>query len=180
METDKTIVGKCPLCGGDVVKTLKGYACVNSLSASPSCNFFLFSSVGNRRFSDAEVIQLLAERQILLDGFASKEGKNFSAILKFNQDGSVDMSYTLGICPKCGGTLYVGARSVSCGNYKNPQSPCNFTIWRNMAGHTFSLSELNEILTSGVMAQPVDTYDAQGNRQQTRFGLNSAKEVARL
>ena len=27
METEKKIIGRCPLCGGNVVKTCKGYRC---------------------------------------------------------------------------------------------------------------------------------------------------------
>ena len=27
METEKKIIGRCPFCGGNVVKTCKGYRC---------------------------------------------------------------------------------------------------------------------------------------------------------
>lgn len=180
MESQKTIVGKCPRCGGDVVKTLKGYACANSLSDNPSCNFFLFSTVGNRRFSDDEARELLEKKRILLDGFVTKEGKNFTSILNFNEDGTVNMTSHIGTCPKCGGVLYVGAKAVSCGNFKNPQQPCNFTIWRNTSGHEFTLRELEEIIDIGAIQNLVDAYDIQGNKQSVRFGLNDNKEVVTL
>ena len=180
MNAEKTIVGQCPLCGANVVKTLKGYACENTLAEQPSCSFFLFSTIGNRRISDAEASQFLSDKKILLDGFATKEGKNFTSILMFNTDGSVNMNSQIGTCPKCRGILYVGARSVSCGNYKNLQDPCNFTIWRNTSGHVFSLSELESLISTGATNTPVDTYDNQGNRQQHRFGFNDNKEVIRL
>lgn len=180
MNSEKNIIGQCPQCGGNVVKTLKGYACENSFGEEPACGFFLFSTVGNRRLSDAEASQLLLNKKILLDGFASKEGKNFTSILSFNLDGSVNMSSQLGTCPKCGGTLYVGAKAINCSNYKHPEQPCNFSIWRNTAGHEFSLEELESLITSGTTANPVDTYDNQGNRQQHRFGFNDKKEIIKL
>lgn len=180
MNSEKTIVGQCPLCGGNVVKTLTGYACENSLTEQPSCGFFLFSMIGNRRISDSEASLLLSEKKILLDGFASKEGKNFSSILMFNQDGSINMNSQLGTCPKCGGMLYVGPRSISCGNFKDSVNPCKFTIWRNTAGHDFSLSELEALIVQGATENEVDTYDKQGNRQRHRFGLNDSKEVIKL
>ena len=180
MKSDKTIIGQCPLCGGKVVKTLAGYACENSIGQQPTCGFFLFATVGNRRFSDAEASQFLIEKKILLDGFSSKEGKCFSSILTFNQDGSVNMSSQFGICPKCGGTLYIGAKVVSCSNFKHPTTPCSFSIWRNTSGHEFSLADLESLISNGATDSPVDTYDKEGNREQHRFGLNDNKEVIRL
>lgn len=180
MESDKNVVGKCPICGSNVVKTLKGYACENSFGDQPKCSFFLISTIGNRRFSDIEATQFLEDKKILLDGFTSKEGKNFTSLLLFNKDGSVNMTSQIGVCPKCQGVLYVGQRSISCGNFKNPETPCNFTIWRNIGGHELSLNELESLITIGSTTEPVDIYDPQGNRSKHRFGFNDNKEVIRL
>lgn len=180
MESEKTVIGRCPLCGGDVIKTLKGYACVNSLDPEPKCNFFLFSIIGNRRISDQEANLFLSSKRILLDGFANKEGKIFSSVLSFNDDGTVNMSSQVGTCPKCQGVLYINARSVSCGNFKDKTNPCNFTIWRNIGNHYLSLNELDEIICLGSTAQPIRLYDPKGNSTMQKLGLNSEKEVVRL
>ena len=180
MNSEKTIIGQCPLCGGNVVKTSKGYACENSFGDHPPCSFFLFSTVGNRRFSDAEATQFLFEKKILLDGFAPKESKNFTSLLMFNPDGTVNITSQIGTCPKCHGILYVGSRSVSCGNFKHPERPCHFTIWRNIGGHELSLAELESLINVGTIAEPVDTFDAQGNSSKHRLALNENKEVVRL
>lgn len=177
---DKKIIGKCPLCGGNVVKTYKGWACENSLSEQQQCQFFLFSTIGNRRISDSEAAEFLSNKRILLDGFATKEGKCFTSVLTFNQDGTVNMDAKIGTCPKCGGQLYVGARSVSCANFKHPSNPCKFTIWRNTGGHDFSLNELDEIIQLGATNGSVTQYDAKGEPTECRLGLNSEKEVVRL
>ena len=36
METEKKIIGRCPLCGGSVVKTCKGYRCEHNIGDNPS------------------------------------------------------------------------------------------------------------------------------------------------
>lgn len=180
MESDKKIIGKCPLCGGDVVKTQKGWACVNSLSDNPQCQFFLFSTIGNRRISDNEATDLLMKGKIILDGFSTKEGKCFTSILNFNPDGAVNMSSQIGTCPKCGGILYVGSKAVSCSNFRHPESPCNFTIWRNIGGHDLSLAEIEGIINNGTTEDAVTLYDNKGNVSNQKIGLNSGKDVVRL
>ena len=180
MESEKTVCGKCPICGADVVKTLKGWACADSLLSEPKCQFFLFSTVGNRKLSDSEASILLSEKRILLDGFATREGKCFSSILSFNQDGSVNMSSQIGNCPKCGGILYTGPKSVSCGNFKRQENPCNFTIWRNIGGHDLLLSQIEEIIHNGATSEAVTMYDSRGCKSDHRIGLNAEKEVVRL
>lgn len=180
MESEKTIVGKCPLCGSDVIKTMKGYACVGSLESEPKCQFFMFSTIGNRHISAVEAGALLAQRRLLLDGFANKEGKAFTSVLSFNPDGTVGMSSQIGKCPKCGGILYVGPKAVSCNNFRHPEQPCNFTIWRDTCGHDLTMQELTEIITDGATSEAVDCHDNKGNRSQHRIGLNEGKEVVRL
>lgn len=180
MEPEKTTVGKCPLCGSDVIKTLKGYACVNSLNEGQTCQFFLFPTIGNRRLSDSEAVQFLAEGRILLDGFATKEGKAFTSVLSFNPDGTVGMSSQIGNCPKCGGTLYIGPKAVSCSNFRHPERPCNFTIWRSTCGHDLTLREIGQIVTAGATEEAVDCHDNRGNKSMHRIGLNAEKEVVRM
>ena len=34
---EKKIIGRCPLCGGNVVKTCKGYRCENNIAEQPTC-----------------------------------------------------------------------------------------------------------------------------------------------
>lgn len=68
METEKKIIGRCPLCGGNVVKTCKGYRCEHNIGDNPSCILNINAIIGNRKMADAEVAELLEKRRILLDG----------------------------------------------------------------------------------------------------------------
>ena len=82
METEKKIIGRCPLCGGSVVKTCKGYRCEHNIGDNPSCVLNINGIIGNRKMGDGEVAELLEKRRILLDGFATKEGKTFPTVLE--------------------------------------------------------------------------------------------------
>lgn len=180
MDLQKITVGKCPVCGSDVVKTLKGYACVNSLENDPTCSFMLYNSFGGRRMTDAEIMELLDKKEILLDGFVTKESKAYTSLMNLNQDGSVNLHYDVGACPRCGADMKVGAKSIYCSNWNNPINACKFTIWRNSFGHDFSLLEIQELLTKGQTSRLVNTYDALGNVTHSRFGLNERKEVTKI
>ena len=91
MTTEKKIIGSCPLCGGNVVKTCKGYRCENNMGEHPSCVLKINAILGNRKMNDSEVTELLANRSILLDGFATKEGKTFPTVLELADDGNINM-----------------------------------------------------------------------------------------
>ena len=119
METEKKIIGCCPLCGGNVVKTCKGYRCEHNIGDSPSCVLNINAIIGNRKMTDAEVTVLLEKRRILLDGFASKEGKTFPTVLELAEDGNILMQPVIGRCPHCGGEIRVGSRAFNCSNYAN-------------------------------------------------------------
>ena len=59
METEKRIIGRCPLCGSSVVKTCKGYRCEHNIGERPSCVLNINGIIGNRKMNDAEITELL-------------------------------------------------------------------------------------------------------------------------
>ena len=135
METEKKIIGRCPFCGGNVVKTCKGYRCEHNLGEQPSCVLNINGIIGNRKMNDEEIAELLEKRCILLDGFATKEGKTFPTVLELADDGNILMQSVIGKCPHCGGDIRVGSRAFNCSNYSNQAAPCSFAIWRNIGGY---------------------------------------------
>ena len=52
MTTEKKIIGRCPFCGGNVVKTCKGYRCENNMGEHPSCVLNINAILGNRTSKD--------------------------------------------------------------------------------------------------------------------------------
>ena len=81
------IVGKCPLCGGDVKRIKFGYGCSNY--RENGCKFSIGGYILGRSISKSNVKLLLESgRTSKIQGFTSKNGKKFDAHLKL-QDGKV-------------------------------------------------------------------------------------------
>ena len=91
MDSEKKIIGRCPFCGSNVVKTCKGYRCENNTGEHPSCVLNINAIIGNRKMNDGEIAEFLEKRRILLDGFSTKEGKTFPTVLELADDGAVNM-----------------------------------------------------------------------------------------
>ena len=82
--------GRCPVCGGRIKKTSKGYACEHFFEEGAShCNFYVGNFICNRMITEQEVENFVAGRKQVLDGFVSKAGKPFSSLLSLKEDGSV-------------------------------------------------------------------------------------------
>ena len=175
MENEKKIVGRCPKCGGNVVKTCKGFRCENSIGDNPSCNLNINGILGNRKMSDDEITELLANRRIMLDGFMSKEGKAFPTVLELTDNGEVLMQSVIGKCPHCGGDIRVGNRAFNCSNFTNQTSNCEFAIWRNIGGHQLTLAEAQEICEKGITSVELEMYRDDGSIYRKRLGLSPDK-----
>ena len=189
---EKKIIGRCPLCGGNVVKTCKGYRCENNIAEQPTCVLNINGIIGNRKMSDEEITELLEHRFILLDGFASKEGKAFPSVLdladtlaltnatlpyvlELADNGAINMQSVIGKCPHCSGDIRVGTRAFNCSNYSNQQAPCNFAIWRNIGGHQLSLTEAKEICEKEITSNELEMYRDDGTIYRKRLGLSPDK-----
>lgn len=101
----------CPLCGGDIVKTLFGYGCANynKDDEKNSCRFAI-GKIGGVKLNDSQVKQLLTVKKTdVIQGFLSKNGTRFEAPLKLTAEGQVVFDFperpkpveTLLECPRC-------------------------------------------------------------------------------
>jgi DNA topoisomerase-3 len=92
-ETDKDtgfygdIVGKCPLCGKDVIRYKNGYSCSGY---KDGCTFSVYGFICHRVISKVNMQMLLEKgRSSKIQGFISKAGKPFDAYLKLDEGGKV-------------------------------------------------------------------------------------------
>ena len=168
-------MGRCPLCGGNVVKTCKGYRCEHNIGEQPSCVLNINAIIGNRKMEDDEISELLEKRFILLDGFATKEGKTFPTVLELADDGAINMQAVIAKCPHCGGDIRVGSRAFNCSNYGNQEVPCNCSIWRNIGGHQVTLAEVKEICEKSITTSELEMYREDGSIYRKRLGLSPDK-----
>ena len=175
MDNETKIIGRCPVCGGNVVKTCKGYRCENNTGEDGKCGLFINGVIGKRKMSDAEIAELLEKRSIMLDGFATKEWKACPTVLVMNADGTIAMESVVARCPRCGGEIRVGAKAFNCSNYRREDAPCDFVIWRNIGGHLVTAAEVREICESGVTSEEIEMYGENGVIYRRKLGLSPDK-----
>ncbi len=78
-------LGPCPICNlGRVIAGTKGWGCSRWRDG---CSFTIWREIAGKRLTEAQIKTLLAGKTTaLLKGFKSKNGKSFSARLRWNRD----------------------------------------------------------------------------------------------
>jgi len=162
-----TLQAPCPNCGGVVKENYRRFACTQ-------CEFSIGKTPGSRQFEVAEVEQLLTQRTIgPLQGFRSKMGRPFAAILNIvrdedhqnfklefdfgqNQEAddqaeSVDFTgqTVLGACPKCGQGVYEMGLAYVCENTVAKPKACDFRSGRIILQQEILPEQMAKLLTQG-------------------------------
>ena len=156
-----TLQTPCPKCGDVVKENYKKYQC-------QKCDFALWKILAGRQLEPAEVEALITERTIgPLQGFRSRMGKPFIAVLKlsadfktefdFGQSGNeadsapVDFSdqQPLGACPKCGGRVYSHGVAYVCEKSVGPTRTCEFRTGKIILQRPIEPEQIRNLLTTG-------------------------------
>ena len=152
LEQPKLKDAKCPLCGGDIVKTPFGYGCANynKDDVEHSCRFMI-GKIGGVKLNDSQVRQLLATKKTdVITGFTSKTGKKFDAPLKLNTEGQIVFDFpdrpqpveTSLTCPRCKEhRLKKGQWYYEC--------ECGFRIGHTVAQVSLSEEIMQQLFTEG-------------------------------
>ncbi len=161
-----TLKTPCPNCGGVVKENYRRFACEN-------CAFSISKIPGSRQFEIEEVETLLRERQLgPLQGFRSKMGRPFAAILKIVADdetknyklefdfgqqrddnGGEPVDFTgqevLGACPKCSAGVYEMGLSYVCENSVASPKTCDFRTGKIILQQEVSREQMKKLLSEG-------------------------------
>ena len=156
----------CPNCGSVVKENYRRFACTK-------CEFSMSKTPGSRQFEIAEVEELLKNRTIgPLQGFRSKMGRPFAAILRIVRDEdisnfklefdfgqndddenaeAVDFSgqTVLGPCPKCGGGVYEMGLAYVCENSVAKPKTCDFRSGRIILQQEILPEQMVKLLNDG-------------------------------
>lgn len=85
------IVGKCPMCGNEVVRNRYAYGCRDY----QNCKFKVNTIICGRAISKRNVEKLLTEGVTAkIEGFISKSGKNFNGKLKLDEEKNVIFDFS--------------------------------------------------------------------------------------
>jgi DNA topoisomerase III len=162
IEDPATLTTPCPKCGGTVAENYRRFACTK-------CDFSIGKHPGSRTFEVEEVEQLLRDRTIgPLQGFISKIGRPFSAVLKitpeyklefdFGQSSGDDASSepvdfsgqtSLGACPKCGGSVFEQPMSYLCEKSVGPARTCDFRSGKVILQQGIEREQMQKLLVEG-------------------------------
>ncbi len=152
----------CPKCGGVIKENYKKFQCLK-------CDFAMWKIMAGRQFEIPEVEELLANKTVgPIQGFRSKMGRPFAAILKltpefkvefdFGQDNAdgegtapeIDLSgqEPLGNCPKCQSPVYEHGMAYGCEKALRKQG-CDFRMGKIILQRPIEREQVKKILQNG-------------------------------
>ena len=161
-----TLTTPCPNCGSVVKENYRRFACTK-------CDFSMSKTPGSRQFEIEEVEQLLKERTIgPLQGFRSKMGRPFAAILRIVRDEEIKnfklefdfgqnddsedaeaVDFTgqtpLGPCPKCAGGVYEMGLAYVCENSVAKPKTCDFRSGRIILQQEILPEQMAKLINEG-------------------------------
>ncbi|NYE63860.1 DNA topoisomerase-3 [Duganella sp. 1224] len=161
-----TLTAPCPNCNHVVKENYRRFACTH-------CDFSMSKTPGGRQFEIEEVEQLLRDRTIgPLQGFRSKMGRPFAAILRIVKDEEiknyklefdfgqndesedsepVDFSgqTPLGPCPKCNGGVYEMGLAYVCEHSVAKPKTCDFRSGRIILQQEILPEQMAKLLNDG-------------------------------
>jgi DNA topoisomerase III len=153
---------KCPKCGGGPFdETYRTFKC-------RSCGLILWKTMAGRAFERWELEKLLAEGKVgLLEGFRSKLGRKFNAIVKLGEDFKPAFDFgenghdqpvqidtakheSLGLCPLCHkGQVYVLDRAYACENAVSKEKTCTFRISKTILHREIPKEQVQKLIATG-------------------------------
>ncbi len=162
-----TLKTTCPNCGSVVKENYRRFACTK-------CEFSMSKTPGSRQFEVAEVEELLTNRTIgPLQGFRSKMGRPFAAILKISRDEEIKnfklefdfgqndgegddgegVDFTgqtvLGPCPKCASNVYEMGLAYVCEKTMAKPKECDFRSGRIILQQEVLPEQMVKLLNGG-------------------------------
>ena len=153
----------CPKCGGEILENYKKFQC-------QKCDFALWKIVASRQLEIFEVEELISKGVVgPLQGFRSKQGFPFAAIIKMNaefkpefdfgndqnKDGeaSAPVDFTgkepLGKCPACGARVFDAGMNYICEKATGPDKTCKFRSGKIILQQTIEPAQITKLLATG-------------------------------
>jgi DNA topoisomerase III len=154
--------------GRPLLETLRAYRSQDGVIA-------IYKNIGNRKIELAEVRELITHRRLgPLDGFRSKKGRPFSALLKLDEENKVKFVFennglggngsengtptdlsafpVVATCPADGAPVHETPSGYVCANYVvsvDDKRKCDFRMPRNLLGATLVREQFQKMVTQG-------------------------------
>jgi len=178
----------CPKCGGEVHERYKAYQCIK-------CDFSIWKAISGRIFEAEEVDQLIRERQLgPLQGFRSRLGKPFAAVLKLNAENKVEFDFgpdqrngeasaeidftgqePVGTCPKCQQRIFELPMHYVCEKSTGPARTCDFRSGKVILQQPIERAQMQKLLTGGKTDLLVKFISKKGRPFKAFLALKDGK-----
>ncbi len=153
----------CPKCGGEIHENYKKFQC-------QKCDFALWKIVASRQLEISEVEELITKGVVgPLQGFRSKQGFPFAAIIKMNAEFKPEFDFgndqnkegeanapvdftgkePLGKCPQCGGNVFDAGMNYVCEKQAAPEKTCSFRTGKIILQQTIEPAQITKMLATG-------------------------------
>jgi DNA topoisomerase-3 len=151
----------CPRCGGELRETYKRFECAK-------CDYKLWKVVASRQWEPEEIEELLQKRSIgPLQGFRSKMGRTFAAMIKLNGDHMPEFDFgnaagedeaeaidfsgqePVGPCPKCHAKVFEHGMAYVCEKSVGAARSCDFRSGKVILQQEIARAEMARLLESG-------------------------------
>lgn len=182
-----TLKTPCPRCGAKIHEGYKHFTCEN-------CDYKLWKVVASRQWETAEMDELLAKRTIgPLQGFRSKMGRAFAAIIKLKEDHTPEFDFgqsdadadaeevdfsgqeALGACAKCGGRVFEHGMSYVCEKSVGAAKSCDFRSGKIILQQEVSRDEMRKLLETGRTSLLKGFVSNRTRRKFSAFLVRDAK-----
>jgi DNA topoisomerase-3 len=155
-----TLKAPCPRCGGTLRETYKRFEC-------EKCDYKLWKVVASRQWEPEEIEELLEKRVIgPLQGFRSKMGRAFAAMIKLNAEHMPEFDFgnadegdaeevdfsgqePLGPCPKCQARVFEHGMAYTCEKATGAAKSCDFRSGKIILQQEVSRAEMARLLETG-------------------------------
>jgi DNA topoisomerase III len=161
---DSEPFGTCPKCGSPVIERFKSFTCTNE-----ECGFTIWKTIAGRLLSREEFETLVRDKHVgPLNGFRSRKGKRFPAVLKLSDDFKAEFDFgpngqengaaqpvdfsgkePLGKCPKCGGRVFELGMSYVCENSVGPNKTCDFRAGKVILQQPVDPEQMKKLISTG-------------------------------
>jgi DNA topoisomerase-3 len=143
-----------------VKENYRRYACT-------SCDFSIGKHPGGRTFEPEEVETLITDKHIgPMQGFISKMGRPFAAILKLDPDSKLEFDFgqrdeesnepvdfsghpPLGACPKCSARVFEHGMRYICEKSVGPERNCDFRSGKVILQQEIGADQMVKLLGTG-------------------------------
>lgn len=153
----------CPKCGGEIHENYKKFQC-------QKCEWNMWKTILGRAFEIEEVETLLREKQVgPLQGFRSKQGFPFAAVMKLSPEGEAKFDFgndqkddenaapvdftgkePLGQCPKCKeGRVFENGMNYVCERATGADRKCDFRTGAIILQQPIEKAQIVKLLAEG-------------------------------